>query len=133
MQQETVRLPQGARNRAASIDRAQITADLGCRYLQVDATDHSRPILQRLGFTVLTPTTPYVYQPRPDDREAWSDSATAARQPHDRHEQPGGRPALGAASPCLPRPSTPLIATVEFCRGVSGKQHNGGDITWPCD
>ncbi|MFI0226806.1 GNAT family N-acetyltransferase [Streptomyces lydicus] len=56
--------------RALVAQRARGAADLGYRYLQVDATDQSRPILQRLGFTVLTTTTPYVYQPRPEDREA---------------------------------------------------------------
>ncbi|MEV0849738.1 GNAT family N-acetyltransferase [Streptomyces sp. NPDC049954] len=43
--------------------RARTAAHLGYRYLQVDATDQSRPILQRLGFTVLSTTTPYVYDP----------------------------------------------------------------------
>lgn len=49
--------------------RARTAADLGYRYLQVDATDQSRPILQRLGFTVLSTTTPYVYLPG-EPREA---------------------------------------------------------------
>ncbi|MQS15502.1 GNAT family N-acetyltransferase [Streptomyces kaniharaensis] len=49
--------------RALVAHRARIAADLGYRYLQVDASDQSRPILQRLGFTVLSTTTPYVYQP----------------------------------------------------------------------
>jgi GNAT superfamily N-acetyltransferase len=54
--------------RALVAQRARIAADLGYQYLQVDATDQSRPILQRLGFSVLTTTTPYVYQPRNDGR-----------------------------------------------------------------
>ncbi|MFI1496925.1 GNAT family N-acetyltransferase [Streptomyces platensis] len=49
--------------RALVAHRARIAADLGYRFLQVDATDQSRPILQRLGFTVLSTTTPYVYDP----------------------------------------------------------------------
>jgi GNAT superfamily N-acetyltransferase len=49
--------------RALVAHRARIAADLGYRYLQVDATDQSRPILQRLGFTVLSTTTPYIYRP----------------------------------------------------------------------
>ncbi|MEV0036880.1 GNAT family N-acetyltransferase [Streptomyces sp. NPDC050804] len=49
--------------RALVAHRARTAADLGYRYLQVDATDQSRPILQRLGFTVLSTTTPYVYDP----------------------------------------------------------------------
>ncbi|WP_329115582.1 GNAT family N-acetyltransferase [Streptomyces sp. NBC_01465] len=41
--------------------RAGIAAERGYRYLQVDASDDSRPILQRLGFTRLSTTTPYVH------------------------------------------------------------------------
>ncbi|KOT88532.1 GCN5 family acetyltransferase [Streptomyces sp. NRRL F-5755] len=44
--------------------RARIAAERGYHYLQVDASTQSRPILQRLGFTALTTTTPYVYRPR---------------------------------------------------------------------
>lgn len=43
--------------------RARIAAERGCRYLQVDASDDSRPILGRLGFERLATTTPYVYEP----------------------------------------------------------------------
>lgn len=50
--------------RALVAHRARMAADLGYRYLQVDATDHSRPILRRLGFSTLSTTTPYVYDPR---------------------------------------------------------------------
>jgi GNAT superfamily N-acetyltransferase len=46
--------------RALVAHRARIAADRGYRYLQVDASDQSRPILQRLGFAPLTTTTPYV-------------------------------------------------------------------------
>jgi GNAT superfamily N-acetyltransferase len=49
--------------RALVAHRARIAADLGYRYLQVDATDQSRPILERLGFAILSTTTAYVYQP----------------------------------------------------------------------
>jgi hypothetical protein len=44
--------------------RARIAAERGYRYLQVDASDLSKPILARLGFAQLSTTTPYVYQPR---------------------------------------------------------------------
>ncbi|MFG2416373.1 GNAT family N-acetyltransferase [Streptomyces goshikiensis] len=40
--------------------RARIAAGLGIPYLQVDASDDSRPILERLGFGVLGVTTPYL-------------------------------------------------------------------------
>ncbi|MFF7853337.1 GNAT family N-acetyltransferase [Streptomyces sp. NPDC007904] len=47
--------------RALVAHRARVAADRGCRYLQVDASGRSRPILERLGFAPLTTTTPYVY------------------------------------------------------------------------
>jgi ribosomal protein S18 acetylase RimI-like enzyme len=43
--------------------RAAEARDRGFRYLQVDASDDSRPILERLGLQVLTTTTPYVWSP----------------------------------------------------------------------
>ncbi|MFJ5309344.1 GNAT family N-acetyltransferase [Streptomyces sp. NPDC088350] len=49
--------------RALVAHRARIAADRGYRYLQVDASDQSRPILERLGLAALTTTTPYVYEP----------------------------------------------------------------------
>jgi GNAT superfamily N-acetyltransferase len=49
--------------RALVAHRARIAADRGYRYLQVDASDHSRPILERLGLAPLTTTTPYLYEP----------------------------------------------------------------------
>ncbi|MFI6647730.1 GNAT family N-acetyltransferase [Streptomyces sp. NPDC050529] len=49
--------------RALIAFRAGIAAERGYRYLQVDATEYSRPILQRLGFTALSTTTPYVCRP----------------------------------------------------------------------
>lgn len=41
--------------------RTRVAAALGCEYLQVDASDQSRPILERLGFRALSVTTPYEY------------------------------------------------------------------------
>jgi GNAT superfamily N-acetyltransferase len=49
--------------RALVAHRARIAAELGHRYLQVDASDQSRPILQRLGFVPLSTTVPHVFQP----------------------------------------------------------------------
>ncbi|CAG6391547.1 Acetyltransferase (GNAT) family protein [Actinacidiphila cocklensis] len=46
--------------RALVAHRARIAADQGYRYLQVDASEDSRPILQRLGFAALSVTTPYL-------------------------------------------------------------------------
>lgn len=43
--------------------RADEAAVRGFRYLQVDASPDSRPILERLGLRVLTTTTPYVWRP----------------------------------------------------------------------
>ncbi|MFJ8199352.1 GNAT family N-acetyltransferase [Streptomyces sp. NPDC096152] len=48
--------------RALVAHRARIAVDRGCRYLQVDASGQSRPILERLGFAALTTTTPYTYE-----------------------------------------------------------------------
>jgi GNAT superfamily N-acetyltransferase len=47
--------------RALVAHRARVAAARGHRYLQVDASSMSRPILQRLGFRALTTTTPYLY------------------------------------------------------------------------
>ncbi len=41
--------------------RAALAADRGFRYLQVDASPDSRPILRRLGFVELATTTPYLH------------------------------------------------------------------------
>ena len=49
--------------RALVAHRAGIAAERGYRYLQVDASDQSRPILERLGFAVLSTTTPYLHRP----------------------------------------------------------------------
>lgn len=49
--------------RALIAHRALVAAELGYRYLQVDASSQSRPILHRLGFTALSTTTPYVHRP----------------------------------------------------------------------
>lgn len=49
--------------RALVAHRARIAAERGYRYLQVDASDQSRPILERLGFAPLTTTTPYIHTP----------------------------------------------------------------------
>jgi GNAT superfamily N-acetyltransferase len=49
--------------RALVARRAQLAAERGVKDLQVDASDNSRPILQRLGFVAITTTTPYVWTP----------------------------------------------------------------------
>lgn len=43
--------------------RAQLAARRGRSLLQVDASDESRPILERLGFVAITTTTSFVYDP----------------------------------------------------------------------
>lgn len=47
--------------RALVAHRARVAAAHGYRYLQVDASPMSRPILERRGFHALSTTTPYVY------------------------------------------------------------------------
>lgn len=49
--------------RALVAHRARAAVARGYRYLQVDASPQSRPVLERLGFVPLTTTTPYVYTP----------------------------------------------------------------------
>ena len=50
--------------RATVAYRANLAAERGFRHLEVDASDDSRPILERLGFCAVTTTTPYVWSPR---------------------------------------------------------------------
>ena len=47
--------------------RAGLARDLGRPVLQVDASEDSRPILQRLGLQVVGGTTPYVWSPPASD------------------------------------------------------------------
>src|SRR5215472_595722 len=49
--------------RALLAYRAQLAVARGYRYLQVDASPESRPILERLGFACLALTTPYTWSP----------------------------------------------------------------------
>jgi len=49
--------------RATVAYRATLAGGRGFRYLETDASDDSRPILERLGFTAVTTTTPYVWPP----------------------------------------------------------------------
>lgn len=49
--------------RALVAHRARRVVERGVRYLEVDASDDSRPILQRLGFSAVTTTRPYVWTP----------------------------------------------------------------------
>lgn len=49
--------------RALVAVRARLAAERGMRYLHVDASDDSAPILRRLGLYAVTTTTPYVWSP----------------------------------------------------------------------
>jgi GNAT superfamily N-acetyltransferase len=49
--------------RALVAIRAQRAAARGVRYLEVDASEASAPILRQLGFRAVTTTTPYVWAP----------------------------------------------------------------------
>jgi GNAT superfamily N-acetyltransferase len=49
--------------RALVARRGRIARDHGRRYLEVDASDDSRPILERMGFRAVTTTTPYIWSP----------------------------------------------------------------------
>ena len=48
--------------RALVAQRMRVAVAAGCEYLQVDASEMSRPILERLGFRALSVTTPYEYR-----------------------------------------------------------------------
>lgn len=50
--------------RALIAHRARVALARGIEYLQVDATEFSRPILERLGFVTVTTTTGYAWKPR---------------------------------------------------------------------
>jgi GNAT superfamily N-acetyltransferase len=50
--------------RALVAYRARLADARGFTLVQVDASDDSRPILERLGLVPVTTTTPYVYTPR---------------------------------------------------------------------
>lgn len=52
--------------RSVVAHRAAVAAARGFRYLQVDASPDSRPILQRLGFVDLATTTPFTHPGAPD-------------------------------------------------------------------
>jgi hypothetical protein len=49
--------------RALVVYRANLAAARGFGYLQVDASDESRPILERLGFVAVATTTPFIWIP----------------------------------------------------------------------
>jgi GNAT superfamily N-acetyltransferase len=49
--------------RAVVKHRANLAAERGFRYLQVDASSASRPILEGLGFIPVTTTTPFIWTP----------------------------------------------------------------------
>jgi hypothetical protein len=49
--------------RALVAYRARLAAERGYEYLQVDASENSRPVLERLGMSAITTTTPYIWKP----------------------------------------------------------------------
>lgn len=51
--------------RALVARRANLAVQRGVRYLAVDASADSRPVLERLGLLAVTTTTPYVWTPPP--------------------------------------------------------------------
>ena len=53
--------------RAIVAYRANLAAQRGFRYLEVDALNESRLILERLGFVAVTTTTPFVWSPDAED------------------------------------------------------------------
>ena len=53
--------------RALVAHRATLAAARGFRYLATDASEDSRPILERLGFVPVTSVTPYERMPPPSE------------------------------------------------------------------
>jgi GNAT superfamily N-acetyltransferase len=53
--------------RALVAHRARLAHERGVRYLHVDASADSKPILLRLGFQAITTTTPYIWTPPAPD------------------------------------------------------------------
>lgn len=51
--------------RSLVAERGRLAKDRGLYYLETDASDESRPILQRLDFVPVTTTTPWNWSPRP--------------------------------------------------------------------
>ena len=49
--------------RATVAYRANLAVERGFHFIEVDASSDSRPILERLGFSAVTTTTPYVWSP----------------------------------------------------------------------
>ena len=49
--------------RATVQHRANLAAARGFHFIEVDASDDSRPILERLGFVAVTTTTPFGWSP----------------------------------------------------------------------
>jgi len=49
--------------RATVAYRASLARERGLRFMEVDASSDSRPILERLGFVPVTTTTPYIWSP----------------------------------------------------------------------
>ena len=54
--------------RALVAHRANLAAERGFRFVQVDASSQSRPILERLGFVAVTTTTPFIWSAGPGAR-----------------------------------------------------------------
>lgn len=55
---------------AILVHRARIAKARGYEYLRVDASDDSRPILQKLGLHAVTTTTPYTFTPQGETKHA---------------------------------------------------------------
>ena len=71
--------------RALVSRRARIAIERGYSTLQVDASDDSRPILERLGLHVVGRTVPYVTTRTPADPGA----TPSRRRTHQERQRPG--------------------------------------------
>ena len=88
--------------RALVAHRARIAAERGIPYLQVDASDQSRPILVWLGFEPLGVTMPYVWTaPAPHGVRAPRLGSPHRRRRLSRTGPPGGGPRRRSTHPWI--------------------------------
>ncbi|GAA4976038.1 GNAT family N-acetyltransferase [Kineococcus glutinatus] len=118
--------------------RARLAAQRGVRWLQVDASADSRPVLERLGFTAVTTVTAYVWTPQASpgataagdeaagtDEVAGTDPALLPVLAELREREPlFHRPAPGAGADDLERQVDPGFWEV----GASGRCYSRGHV-----
>ena len=89
--------------RALVAYRARLALERRVRFVQVDASSNSRPILERLGFVAVTTTTPYVWAPRRTrPSEARGSSSVSASAPRKRASRTASSSEIDTAPSATP-------------------------------